>query len=268
MMDTALKTALLMTTLAGLSTGLGGLLVLWRRPGSEAVSLALGFAGGVMLAVSLADLIPAGLAWYLARFPPFGAGCAAGSLVLAGMAVAGLMEGLLPGEDQALLQMAEPAGRPDTRLLRAQALHCGLAVAIALLLHNLPEGILTLFTGVSDPRAGLRVTLAIALHNIPEGISVAAPLWYATENRLKSAGAAFLSGLAEPAGALLAWLVLRPVLTPGLLSGMQLLVAGVMSWVSMAELLFGGFAMGQKQATAAGFALGVAGMILGIAALA
>ena len=96
MMDTALKTALLMTTLAGLSTGLGGLLVLWRRPGSEAVSLALGFAGGVMLAVSLADLIPAGLAWYLARFPPFGAGCAAGSLVLAGMAVAGLMEGLLP----------------------------------------------------------------------------------------------------------------------------------------------------------------------------
>lgn len=259
--------ALLMTTLAGLSTGLGGLLVLWRAPGDRSVSLSMGFAGGVMLVVSLADLVPAGLAFYQTQFSPFGAGCAAVSLLLAGMAAAALLDGLLPGEEAALSRLAAvAAGAPDTR--RAQALHCGLAAAGALLAHNLPEGMLTLLAGAADPRAGLRVTLAIALHNIPEGISVAAPLWYATRSRGKSAGAAFLSGLAEPAGALLACGLLRGVLTVSLASGMQLLVAGVMCWVSIAELLFGGFAMGQKNACTVGFALGAAGMLLGITVLA
>lgn len=295
MVENTLLTALLMTTLAGLSTGLGGLLVLWRRPDEGAVSLALGFAGGVMLAVSLADLVPAGLAYYGTVFGSgFAAGCAAASLLLCGMAVAGLLGRCLPDENEGLalllggsgtegaassaetLKNGAPAALPgavagqpaDGLRLRTRALHCGLAVGMALLLHNLPEGILTLFSGVADPRAGLRMSLAIALHNIPEGISVAAPLWYATRSRVKSAGAAFASGLAEPAGALLAWCLLRGLLTEGFLNGLTLLVAGVMCWVSAAELLFSGFAMDQKLPTAAGFALGVCTMTLGIAALA
>ena len=271
--------ALLMTTLAGLSTGLGGLIVLWRAPGERGVSFALGFAGGVMLSISFADIAPAGLAYYRLCFPPFGAGCAAASLLLAGMAAAALAGGLLPEEYAALLTLACAADEEIPRMLpgpaaadeaarRARALHCGLAVAGALPLHNLLEGVLTLFTGAADPRAGLRVTLAIALHDIPEGISVAAPLWYATRSRAKSAGAAFASGLAEPCGALLAYFLLRGVLGAALLNGMQLFVAGVMSWVSVAELLLGGFSLGQGRAAAAGFALGAACMILGIAALA
>ncbi len=277
--------ALLMTTLAGLSTGLGGLLVLWKCPGNRGVSLSLGFAGGVMLTVSLADLVPAGMAYYRGFLPPFAAGCAAGSLLLAGMAIAGLLDGVLPDENRMMAKLASsgaetlpgqgnsasPADTAESAAemaLRARALHCGLAVGLALLLHNLPEGILTLFTSVAAPRDGLRVTIAIALHNIPEGISVATPLWYATHSRAKSAGAAFLSGLAEPAGALLAYFLLRGFLTQGFLNGLTLLVAGVMSWVSCAELLFGGFALGEKKSAAIGFALGVGGMILGIAALA
>jgi ZIP family zinc transporter len=258
--------ALLMTTLAGLSTGLGGLLVLWRMPSSRGVSLALGFAGGVMLTVSLADLVPAGLAFYQGFLPPIAAGCAAGSLLLAGMAIAGLLGGLLPDEGGMMAQLAG-SGTGENAEMRARALHCGITVAIALLLHNLPEGILTLFTGVADPRDGLRVTVAIALHNIPEGISVATPLWYATENRAKSAGAAFLSGLAEPIGALIAYFLLRKFLTDGFLNGLTLIVAGIMTWVSCAELLFGGFALGEKKSAALGFAVGTGSMILGIAAL-
>lgn len=276
----SLLTALLMTTLAGLSTGLGGLLVLWRRPGEREVSLALGFAGGVMLAVSLADLLPAGLAYYQSVFASdFGAGCAVASLLLCGMALAGLLSQCLPDEEKSLSRllgrpdedMQQTAERPGTaasQQLRAQALHCGLAVGLALLLHNLPEGILTLFSGVANPRTGLRMSLAIAMHNIPEGISVTAPLWYATRSRAKSAGAAFVSGLAEPAGALLAYFVLHDRLNTGFLNGLTLLVAGVMCWVSVAELLFGGFSMGQKAPTGTGFALGVCTMTLGIAALA
>lgn len=263
-----LLAALLMTTLAGLSTGLGGLLVLWFRPGERLLGFSLGFAAGVMLAVSLSDLLPGALRFYEQEYSPFGAGCTAAALLLAGMLLAGVLGVLLPEEGTKLAEMARQAGDGAAGLSRTRALHCGLAVGAAMLLHNLPEGILTLFSGICDPRTGLRLSLAIALHNLPEGISVAAPLWYATGRRSLSAGVAFLSGLAEPAGALLAYSVLAPVLSEGLLNAMTLLAAGVMCWVSVTELLFGGFAMEKKAATAAGFALGVCGMTLGIALLA
>lgn len=264
-----LLAALLMTTLAGLSTGLGGLAVLWFRPGERMLSFSLGFAAGVMLAVSLGDLLPGALRFYEQAYSPVWAGGAAAGLLLAGMALASRMSALLPSEGNLMLELAKrPEQNEGKRLSRMRALHCGLAVGAAMLLHNLPEGVLTLFSGICDPRAGLRLSLAIALHNLPEGISVAAPLWYATGRRSVSAGAAFLSGLAEPAGALLAYCVLAPVLSEGLLNGMTLLAAGIMCWVSVAELLFGGFAMEKKAATAAGFAAGVCGMTLGIAILA
>ena len=259
-----LLTALAMTTLAGLSTGLGGLLVLWLQPGQRAVAGALGFAAGVMLTVSFADLLPAGLAFYREWFgSALAAGSAAASMLLCGMALAGLMGRCLP-EPAALLPAAQGTAPPD----RVLALRCGLTVGLALVLHNLPEGVLTLFAGVGDPRTGLRLTLAIALHNLPEGIGVAAPLWYATRSRSKSAAAAFLSGLAEPVGALAAWGLLRGVLSAALLNGLCLTAAGVMVWVSVEELLFGGFRLGQKGPVCAGFGLGTAVMTLGIAVLA
>ncbi len=255
--------ALAMTTLAGLSTGLGGLLVLFAPPKERTVAFALGFAGGVMLCVALVSILPEGVVYYRTVFAsPFAAGCAAASLLLIGMVLAGLLGNLLPEENALFVKLID---EPEA-LSRARALHCGMAVAVALMLHNLPEGILTLFTGVSDLGAGVRLCIAIAMHNIPEGISIAAPLWYATHSRLKSAGAAFLSGLAEPVGALLAYFLLRDVLSQGVLHGISLVVAGAMCWVSGGELLFGGFAMRQKTATCMGFSFGIAAMLLGISA--
>jgi ZIP family zinc transporter len=266
-----LLAALAMTTLAGLATGLGGLLVLWVQPSEKMLGAALGFAAGVMLAISLSDLLPGALRYYEGQYSGLGAGCAAASLLLAGMALAGLLSALLPEDGELLSRMVAPPeaekGGAAPGLTRARALHCGLAVGLAMLLHNLPEGILTLFHGMYDLRAGLRLSLAIALHNLPEGISVAAPLWYATRRRSLSAGVAFLSGLAEPIGALLAYGLLAPVLSEGLLNGMTLAAAGMMCWVSVAELLFGGFEIEKKGCTAAGFAVGVCGMTLGIALL-
>lgn len=260
MEQNTLTAALCMTTLAGLSTGLGGLLVLWRQPGRRLLARSLGFAAGVMLAVSLGDLAPGGLGYFAARLPAAGAGAAAGGLLLAGMGAGAAMDALIP-ELPAL-----PAGAAGED--RRRALRCGAAVGLALVAHNLPEGILTLFSGIQDPREGLRLSLAIALHNLPEGISTAAPLWYATRSRTRTALAAFASGLAEPVGALAAYFVLSPLLSPGLLAGLTLGAAGVMCWVSVAELLFGGFELGYRGDTAAGFAVGACGMLLGIAVLA
>lgn len=220
---------LLMTTIAGLSTGLGGLIAALFRPTPRLMAFCGGFAGAVMLTVSLADLAPALLDFYGALLSPFGCGAAAAALLLGGMLAAWLLACALPDEDTL-------ADRFGSRT-QGSAMRAALVTGAALLLHNLPEGILTLLTNVSDPQLGARTALAIALHNIPEGLAVAVPFACATGSRAKGAVAALVSGLAEPAGAVLAALVLAPLLTPGLLNGIVAVVAGIMLWVAAAQLL-------------------------------
>ena len=158
---------LLMTTIAGLSTGLGGLIAALFRPTPRLMAFCGGFAGAVMLTVSLADLAPALLDFYGALLSPFGCGAAAAALLLGGMLAAWLLACALPDEDTL-------ADRFGSRT-QGSAMRAALVTGAALLLHNLPEGILTLLTNVSDPQLGARTALAIALHNIPEGLAVAAP---------------------------------------------------------------------------------------------
>lgn len=248
----------LMTTLAGLSTGLGGLAAAAFPPGERTLAMCSGFAGGVMLTISLADLAPAALEDYSGYLGPLGAGGALLALLAAGMLLAALLERLLP-EEAALAQTL--GGR------RAAAMRAALVTGAALVLHNLPEGVLTLFAGVADPSLGLRTALAIALHNIPEGLAVAAPYAYATGSRAKGAAAAFASGLAEPLGAVLAYLFLHRVFTPAFLNGTVVLVAGVMLWVAISQLLPGAFVPQYRRAGAVGVAAGCLLMLLGIAAL-
>ena len=218
-----------MTTIAGLSTGLGGLIAALFRPTPRLMAFCGGFAGAVMLTVSLADLAPALLDFYGGLLSPFGCGAAAAALLLGGMLAAWLLACALPDEDTL-------ADRFGSRT-QGSAMRAALVTGAALLLHNLPEGILTLLTNVSDPQLGARTALAIALHNIPEGLAVAVPFACATGSRAKGAVAALVSGLAEPAGAVLAALVLAPLLTPGLLNGIVAVVAGIMLWVAAAQLL-------------------------------
>ena len=187
----------LLTTLAGLSTALGGLLALPMRPDRRMLAAGSGFAAGVMLTASLLDLLPEALAQYAAFLPPTACGAATGGLLALGMLTAALLGRLLPDE-------ADLARRYGTAGDRSAALRTALVTGAALLLHNFPEGVLTLFACAADPALGLRTALAIALHNIPEGLAVAVPFAYATGSRAKAAAAALVSGLAEPAGALLA----------------------------------------------------------------
>lgn len=251
---------LLMTTIAGLSTGLGGLIAALFRPTPRLMAFCGGFAGAVMLTVSLADLAPALLDFYGALLSPFGCGAAAAALLLGGMLAAWLLACALPDEDTL-------ADRFGSRT-QGSAMRAALVTGAALLLHNLPEGILTLLTNVSDPQLGARTALAIALHNIPEGLAVAVPFACATGSRAKGAVAALISGLAEPAGAVLAALVLAPLLTPGLLNGIVAVVAGIMLWVAAAQLLPAAFEPAWRKMGVTGFCVGVLMMILGIAALA
>lgn len=249
-----------LTLLAGLSTGLGGLLALLCRPSRRLLAVSAGFAGGVMLAASLADLVPEALAFYRGYLPPLGCGAAVVLLLAAGMAVAGALSRLLPGEE-------ELAGRLSGDAARTAALHTALITGAVLLLHNFPEGVLTLFAGTADPALGTRTALAVALHNIPEGLAVAVPFAFALHSRAGGAVAALLSGLAEPAGALAALFFLRGWFTPGFLNGTVVLVAGVMLWVAIAQLLPAALDFPRRLPGLLGAAAGVLLMVLGIAAL-
>ena len=247
--------AMLATTLAGLSTALGGALGALRRPGRRGMAFSMGFGAGIMVAVSLMDMLPAALGRYLAAFSPLRAGAMAASLVLLGLAAGALLEKLLPEE-------AAFSGGEEGRVLRS-----ALITALALVGHNLPEGVMTLFASLEDPEVGTRLAVAIGLHNLPEGLAVALPVFYATGSRGRAFLAALASGLAEPAGALLAFGALGGHITVGLVTGMAALVSGVMCWVSTAQLLPTALSLGRKETAAAGFGAGLLVMTLGIALL-
>ncbi len=303
--------ALTMTTLAGLSTGLGGLIVFFfRRPGPRLMAFSLGFAGGVMLTVSLSDMLPHTVETYSASMERFPAALCSASLCVMGMLAGLLLEKCVPEEAElgarAKSREAVPAcaaarraapPRPATPAKPAHsavpakpaepaksaqtaapvkpldpadaptapgALRAAMVTTAAIVLHNLPEGILTLFTGYASPALGLTLTLAIAMHNIPEGIAIAVPVYYATGSRARGFGYALASGLAEPAGALLAFLLLRDKLNPLFLNGLIALIAGIMIYVSISELVPDAFAHGKRGFAVAGIAAGILAMNVGI----
>ncbi|HDR52786.1 MAG TPA: zinc transporter ZupT, partial [Mariniphaga anaerophila] len=113
--------------------------------------------------------------------------------------------------------------------------------ALVLAIHNFPEGIATFMTALNDPTLGIAIAIAVGIHNIPEGIAVSVPIYYATGNRKKAFCLSFLSGLAEPVGAILAYLVLMPFLTAQnseiIIASTMAAVAGIMVFISLDELL-------------------------------
>ena len=256
--------ALTLTTLAGLSTGLGGLVVLlFKRPRARMMAFSMGFAGGVMLTVSLSDMLPHTVETYSDTMGRFPAALASASLCVMGMLIALLLERCIPDEK-------ELAARPDghaargTPAINPGALRSAMVTTAAIVLHNLPEGILTLFTSYASPTLGATLTLAIALHNIPEGIAISVPVYYATNSRVRGALYALLSGLAEPAGALLAFFLLRSFISPLFLNGLIATIAGIMIYVSISELIPEGFSYGRRGDTVGGLVAGILAMSVGI----
>ena len=158
---------LILTAIAGLSTGLGGVLAVLGKPTEKLLAASAGFAGGVMLTASLTDLLPEALHFYGRYLPPLACGGALATLTALGMAAAGLLGKLLPEESELAARFGQ--GRDPAR---AAAMRTALITGAALLLHNFPEGVLTFFAGTADPALGLRTAAAIALHNIPEGLAV------------------------------------------------------------------------------------------------
>ncbi len=252
--------ALALTAFAGLATVLGGVLaVVGKEPSGRGLGAALGLAAGVMIAVSFLEMLPVAVEGLAGAV-----GGAATALAVGALAVG--------AAGYVLLERAVPvpaAGVPDDvdgpdGLSRLRLMRLGMVTALAIGLHNVPEGFVTFAGALQDPSVGVALAVAMAVHNVPEGIAVAVPVRRATGSRRKAFAWTAFTGLAEPVGALVGWLLLAPFLTPALVAVVFAAVTGVMITVSLDALLPAARAAGGRAATLAGVLLGVAAMAISL----
>lgn len=214
---------LLLSFLAGICTLLGALLFLFARRFSRSyICFAFGLAAGAMIYLSFVELFPISVRTI---------GFANTNLAFfLGVLVIGLIDMLLP-------QHLTPRCVDNSSNKNQKLMVGGLFTAIGIGLHNFPEGISVFFGSLAGARSGILLALSTALHNIPEGIAVAIPIYLATKNKKKAVLYSFLSGIAEPIGALLAYAVLRPYVNAYFLGQIFAFAAGIMVYISLDELL-------------------------------
>lgn len=229
--------ALGIAVLAGLSTGVGGLIVaLGRQPGPRFLAGGLGFSAGVMIYLSFMEMMPAAFSFIGRERSEGAADWLAVAGFFAGVAFIAAIDRLVP----ASINPHEPLERGeliDDKRVDPSLKRTGLMVGLALALHNFPEGFATFVTALEDPRLAIPIVVAIALHNIPEGVAVAVPIRAATGNRWRAAGYATLTGVSEPVGAVVGYLIVAPFLTDTIFGLTLAAVAGVMVFVSFDKLL-------------------------------
>lgn len=231
--------ALGITVFAGLSTGIGGLFAfLSHRTNTKLLSVVLGFSAGIMIYVSFVEILMEAKDHLILEY-----GLVTGSWVtiisfFAGMFLIAIIDKLIPSldnphESHKLEEMEQCQIQTRNRKL----LKTGLLTAVAIGIHNFPEGLATFTAAVKEPALGVAIAFAIAIHNIPEGIAVAVPVYCATGNRKRALGMSFLSGLSEPVGAVLGYLLLLPFYTNAVFGIIFAAVAGIMVFISLDELL-------------------------------
>lgn len=225
-----------LTLIAGLATGIGSFIAFFfKHSNRKFLSFSLGFSGGVMIYISMTELLPEAQQTLAGLYPERAGMLASLAAFFGGIMIAFLIDKLIPSyenphEVRRLEEMDDPQHRD--KILRS-----GMLFALAIGIHNFPEGMAVFVSGISNPGTGLSIAIAIAIHNIPEGITVSVPIYHATNSRKKAFLYSALSGLAEPCGALTAWLLLAPFLSPALLAILFAAVAGIMVYITFDELL-------------------------------
>ncbi len=247
--------ALLLTLIAGLATGIGSLISLFaRKTNTTFLSLALGFSAGVMIYVSLVEIYAkANSSLTIATNNYIGSWIAAGGFFF-GIILIGIIDKFMPKIKE------EKNNKNNKKAL----LRMGTFTAIAIAIHNFPEGLATFISAIEDPSLGVAIAVAIAIHNIPEGIAVSVPIYYATGSRKKAFKYSFLSGIVEPIGAIIGYLILLPIMNDIVFGFIFASVAGIMVFISIDELLPSARKYGKHWMVTYGMVLGMAIMALSL----
>ena len=275
-MNVDVSFALLLATLAGLCTAIGGAIAIFMcRPQCWHLALILGFSAGVMLYISFAELLPTaaqqvGLVTANAAF-------------FIGILVIGILDFAIPhhykeeqhGETPPTLstwvrgRIRRGRQSATTRPGRSSVLmRAGVLTAIGVAIHNFPEGLIVFSSVIAgDFSLGLVVAIAVAIHNIPEGVSVFIPVYEGSGSRRRAFLYSFLAGVAEPVGALLGYAILSTFLTPTVLSALLAFAAGIMVYISLDELLPAAHKYGEAHLTIVGIVIGMGVMALSLVLL-
>jgi ZIP family zinc transporter len=255
--------ALLLSLLAGLATGIGSLFAFMSgRPGRRFLSFALGLSAGVMIYVSFMDLLfeaQSGIA-ELTGSPRtailYTALAFFGGILFAALIDAAVPKAENPHGSHTIAELNDPSSHHHHKKLKRM----GLVTAIGIAIHNFPEGIATFMSAFESPVTGISIAVAVAIHNFPEGIAVSVPIYAATGSRRKAFTLSFASGLAEPLGAMLAWAVLMPFMSPLLMKFVFAAVAGIMIFISLDGLLPAAREYGENHISLYGLLTGMAVM--------
>ena len=254
---------LLLTLGAGLATGIGSAIAFFaRRTNKRLLSFSLGLSGGAMIYVSFVELFQQAHTTLSDEW-----GAQTGIIVtvasfFAGILLIGIIDRLVPSfENPHEAHMVEEM---DKQPRNPKLMRMGVMTALAIGIHNFPEGIATFTSAVDNMALGVAIAAAIAIHNIPEGIAVSIPVYYATGDRKKAFKLSLLSGLAEPVGAVLAYLVLMPFMTPTLMGCILAGVAGIMVFISIDELLPAAREYGEAHISIYGVVAGMALMAVSL----
>ncbi len=253
-----------LTLFAGLSTGIGSALAFFtKRTNTKFLSVALGFSAGVMIYVSFVEIIQKAnislveslgksAGWWVTIASFFG-----GILLIA------IIDKFIPSIENPheLRDIEEMQKKPEKN---QQLMRMGLFTALAIAIHNFPEGLATFTAALTEPKLGVAIAVAIAIHNIPEGIAVSVPVYFATGDKKKAFWLSFLSGLAEPVGALIGYLILLPFMGDLLFGVLFAGVAGIMVFISLDELLPAAQKYGEHHLSIYGLIAGMAVMAISL----
>lgn len=234
--------AFLITLVAGLATGIGSAIAFFaNKTNKKFLSYSLGFSAGVMIYVSFVDLFQQSL-----RELSSALGAHQGHLItvlafFGGIFLIALIDKMVPSyenphEIRDLEHMHDTLPKKNNGH-KQKLMRMGMMTALTIGIHNFPEGIATFMAAMSDVQLGVAIAVAIAIHNIPEGIAVSVPIYYATGSRKKAFFYSFLSGIAEPVGAIVGYLILLPFMSPVVMGCLFAGVAGIMVYISLDELL-------------------------------
>lgn len=250
--------ALGLTLIAGLSTGIGSLIAFFaKQTNTRFLSSALGLSAGVMIYVSFMELMPESVRLLSELYPEKTATVYMLLAFFAGIALIAFIDHLVPEDENPHEIHTEDETNPSQKKLK----RTGIMMALAIGIHNFPEGLATFASALTNLDIALPIVFAISIHNIPEGIAVSVPIYHATGSRKKAFWYSFLSGMAEPVGALVGLLFLHSFWTPELHSLLLAFVSGIMIYISFDELLPSTEKYGHHH-------YGLSGVILGMAVMA
>lgn len=257
--------AFLLTLIAGLATGIGSFIAFFaKKTNTRFLCLSLGFSAGVMIYVSMIEIFQqANKSLVLAL------GEKIGSIVnviafFCGIFIIAIIDKLVPSEEnpheiKKIEDINEDKINKNKSLLRT-----GVFTAIAITIHNFPEGLATFVSALNDVSLAIPITIAIAIHNIPEGISVSVPIYYATGDKKKAFLYSFLSGMSEPLGAIIGYTLLRNIINDITLGILLSSVAGIMVFISLDELLPTARKYGEHHISIYGLIAGMAVMAISL----